>query len=173
LGLKDRWRRKLLEEFLERVAEQESKGPITAQLAVNWACATSRPDALAGQSFRLSVVRSFMTHLRTIIPETELPPERLIETPRRSAPCLFSEADILRLLDCAAALKPKDSIRPHTYRTIIGLLANAGLRASEAIRLRVSDVQLDLDPPRLHIFETKFRKSRLVPVHPTTAQVSR
>jgi integrase/recombinase XerD len=173
LGLKDRWRRKLLEEFLERVAAEESKGPITAQLAVDWACATSRPDALASQSFRLSVVRGFLTHLRTIIPETERPPDRLLKTPHRSAPSLFSHADILRLLDCAAALKPKDSIRPHTYRTIIGLLANAGLRANEAIRLRVSDVQLDLDPPRLHIFETKFRKSRLVPVHSTTAQVLR
>jgi integrase len=47
------------------------------------------------------------------------------------------------------------------------------LRASEAVGLRISDVQLDLDPPVLHIFETKFRKSRLVPLHSTTAEVLR
>lgn len=173
MGLKDRWQRKLLEGFLERVAAEQANGPITAQLAVAWACATSRTDAVASQSFRLSVVRGFLTHVRTVIPETELLPTRLIQTPRRSAPSLFSQADIARLLDSAAALKPKASLRPHTYRTMIGLLANTGLRASEALRLRMNDVQLDLDPPRLHIFETKFRKSRWVPLHPTTAQVLR
>jgi integrase len=48
-------------------------------------------------------------------------------------------------------------------------LASTGLRVGEALRLRVTDVWLDGDPPCLYIRETKFYKSRLVPLHPSTA----
>jgi len=51
----------------------------------------------------------------------------------------------------------------------MGLLASSGLRASEALNLTVTDVLLDLDPPRLQIRKTKFHKSRLVPIHQTVA----
>ena len=57
--------------------------------------------------------------------------------------------------------------------TLIGLLASCGLRAGEALRLRVADVALEAIPPRLVIRETKFRKSRIVPIHPTTADALR
>jgi integrase/recombinase XerD len=60
-------------------------------------------------------------------------------------------------------------LRPHTLSTLLGLLASTGLRVGEAIRLRVDQVQLDLDPPQLHILATKFYKSRIVPLHPSTA----
>jgi integrase/recombinase XerD len=111
--------------------------------------------------------------VKTVVPEKEIPPNRYLKAQRRPTPYLFSRDDILRLLDCAGDLRSRGSLRPHTYRTIIGLLACTGLRASEVVRLRVSDVQLNLDPPVLHIFETKFRKSRLVPLHSTTAEVLR
>jgi integrase len=50
---------------------------------------------------------------------------------------------------------------------LFGLLASTGLRPNEALKLRVSDVQLDELPPRLLIWQTKFHKSRWVPLHPT------
>jgi len=52
---------------------------------------------------------------------------------------------------------------------LIGLLASTGLRVGEAIRLQAGDVKLALDPPQLHIIETKFHKSRIVPLQPSTA----
>jgi integrase len=61
-------------------------------------------------------------------------------------------------------------LRPHTLSTLIGLLASTGLRIGEAIRLRVDHVKLEVDPPQLHILETKFHKSRIVPLHPSTAE---
>ncbi len=173
VGLKDRRHRELLEDLLEHLAKKPSAGPIPAQLIVDWACSTPDPDAVASQCARLSIARGFLTHVKSVFPETEIPPDQYLRTRRRPTPYLFSQDDILRLLDCAGELRPRGSMRPHTYRTIIGLLASTGLRASEAIRLRVSDVQLDSDPPVLHIFETKFRKSRWVPLHSTTAQVLR
>src|SRR5207244_1693971 len=53
--------------------------------------------------------------------------------------------------------------------TLIGLLASTVLRVGEALRLTVTDVVLESEPPCLHIRETKFYKSRLVPLHPSTA----
>ena len=169
IGLKNRRHRKLLEDFLQYISNQQAVGPFPARLAVDWACSTLRPDAVAGQAFRLTIVRGFLTYLKTVFPETEIPPRRYFKTQRRRTPYLFSQDDIVRLLDCAGDTKPRGSMNSHTYRTIIGLLASTGLRASEALRLKVSDVQLDLDPPVLHIFETKFLKSRWVPLHATTA----
>ena len=71
---------------------------------------------------------------------------------------------VRQILEEAGRLGPQDSLRPHTYRTLFGVLASCGLRISEALALFVDDVT----PDGLLIRETKFRKSRLVPIHPTT-----
>jgi integrase len=57
-----------------------------------------------------------------------------------------------------------------THQTLFGLLACTGLRPSEAINLLVPDVQLDEQPPRLLIRQSKFHKSRWIPLHPTAAE---
>ena len=54
------------------------------------------------------------------------------------------------------------------YTTLLGLIAATGLRVSEALDLRFTDVQTD---GVLLIRRTKFGKSRLVPLHPTVAAV--
>lgn len=61
------------------------------------------------------------------------------------------------------------SFRQKTYGTVIGLLASTGLRIGEALRLALDHAHLDHDPPCLEILDTKFHKSRLVPIHATTA----
>jgi len=53
---------------------------------------------------------------------------------------------------------------------VLGLLASTGLRVGEALRLQIDQVKLELDPPQLHIRETKFHKSRIVPLHLSTAE---
>ena len=70
------------------------------------------------------------------------------------------------MLVAAGELKP-DGLRPLTYVTLFGLLAATGMRLSEALRLERKD--LNLDQPSLTVRETKFKKSRLVPIHVTTA----
>ena len=76
-------------------------------------------------------------------------------------------------MEAARSLGPRGALRPHTVATVIGLLASCGLRAGEAIRLDIDDVDLVSDLPCLQIRRTKFRKSRLVPLHPTTAAALR
>ncbi|NGO55407.1 tyrosine-type recombinase/integrase, partial [Allomesorhizobium camelthorni] len=67
------------------------------------------------------------------------------------------------------SLPPTTGLRRWTYHCCIGLLAVAGLRLGEAIRLRRGDV--DLEEGVLTIHHSKFGKSRIVPVHATTVTV--
>ena len=78
----------------------------------------------------------------------------------------FLPQEVIDLLAAARRIGPPGSIRPATYETLFGLMASAGLRVSEALHLRDADV--DLKRGLLTIRQTKFAKSRLLPVHPTT-----
>ena len=64
---------------------------------------------------------------------------------------------------CGCAPKGGLALRPQTYATLLALLASTGLRVSEALGLLHTDVTAD----GLLIRETKFRKTRLVPLHDT------
>src|SRR3982074_1303976 len=67
-------------------------------------------------------------------------------------------------MPAAASLPPAGTIRPLTYAMLFGLLAATGMRISEALALRLGDVTED----GLIVVKTKFKKSRLIPLHPTT-----
>lgn len=85
-------------------------------------------------------------------------------TIRRHPPRIFSVEEISAVMVLADSLWPTDSIRPLTYRTVIGLLFSTGMRIGEALRLRLND----LAPDGLTINQTKFRKSRWLPLHEST-----
>jgi len=95
------------------------------------------------------------------IPPTDALGRGLFE---RRIPHIHSADDIAALMRAAASLKPSDSIRPLMYETLFGLLAATGVRISEALALRLDDVTAD----GLIIRQTKFQKSRLLPLHATT-----
>lgn len=97
-----------------------------------------------------------------------------VQVPARRAtssriPFLFDLPTATRLLAVARALpdRAKGRWRGVTYETIFALLYGLGLRVGEVARLRVGD----FDPHRdtLFIRETKFGKSRLVPMGPKLA----
>lgn len=173
LGFSTHAAKLLLRDFLKFVAARDSSGPLRAEVALEWACATSAQRGTAGQAARLSMARGFLAHLKASIPETEVPAHGLLASVRRPHPYLFTPEQLSQLLDAVALIGPRGSLRPHAYSTLIGLLASTGLRVGEALRLNVSDVGLDLDPPQLHIRLSKFRKSRIVPLHSTTAESMR
>jgi integrase/recombinase XerD len=169
LGFQMRAEKLLLPEFVAFVHAQGVTGPIRAQLALAWACQASAHRGPGGAARRLSIVRGFLTYLRASAPDTDVPDPGLLPSPRRPKPYLFTPTQLTALFTAAHASRPHRSLRPHTLSTLIGLLASTGLRVGEAIRLQESDVTLELDLPQLHIHETKFHKSRLVPLHPSTA----
>ena len=131
---------------------------------------SSGPAASAGQhAHRLSIVRGFLTMVRAAEPDVGVPGAGLLSSRKRSTPRILAPNEIAALMDAARELGPRDGLRPHTVCTVIGLLASCGLRAGEAIHLDIDHVDLVGALPCLQIQRTKFGKSRLVPLHPTTA----
>jgi len=170
LGFHIRAEKLLLPEFVAFVKAQEIPGPIRTQMALEWACQASAHRGPSGAARRLSIARRFLLYLQATAPDTEVPASGLLPTPRRPKPYLFTPAQLTALCEAAQASRPRGSLRPFTLSTLLGLLASTGLRVGEAIRLQVDHVKLHLDPPQLHILETKFHKSRIVPLHPSTAE---
>ena len=168
LGFVLRSRGTLLAGFARYVAERKHRGPLTADIMIEWARQDKwQRGTPSTWATRLAFVRHFARHLKQFEPETEVPEELAFGTePGRVAPHIFHEQEIINLLAAARQLGPTGSIRPATYETLFGLMASTGLRVSEALHLRDADV--DLKRGMLTIRQTKFAKSRLLPVHPTT-----
>ena len=74
------------------------------------------------------------------------------------------------MLEAARHLSSRSAWAATTYPTLLGLLASCGLRVGEALRLQLHDVALETTLPHLQIRHTKFRKTRLVALHPTTVE---
>jgi integrase/recombinase XerD len=170
LGFQMRAEKILLPEFIAYIHAQQAPYPIRAQHALAWACQASAHRGPSGAARRLSIARGFLRHLQAVIPATEVPAPGLLPTPRRPHPFLFTPPQIMALVEAAHASRPRGSLRPHTLASLLGLLASTGLRVGEALRLQSAHVHLDRAPPQLHILETKFHKSRVVPLHPSTAE---
>ena len=90
-------------------------------------------------------------------------PEAPPRVPRSFRPRIFSQQELARLLDATEILQSSGRpLRKETYRTLLLVLYGAGLRPGEGLRLRVCDV--DIEARLLCVWDTKFFKSRLVPV---------
>jgi integrase/recombinase XerD len=145
-----------------RFAIAQGDTHVVTRTAIAWARqACSEPQ----RATRLKTIIRFARFSRATDRRHELPPYGVFNPQRqRPIPYLFRHDEVQALMAHAAQLGPVGSLRPHVYRTLIGLLAATGLRISEALGLCFQDVT----PDGLMIRETKFKKSRLVPLHPTT-----
>jgi integrase len=162
LGYKLERAGKLLPQFLDYL-EQTGAEAVTTERALAWA--TLPVGSGRWWAFRLSMVRGFAAYLQTLDPATEVPPKDLLAgRPPRATPYLYSDAEIAALIAAADTLR--FPLRVATYRTLIGLLAVTGLRVGEAIRLDRGD--LDFTHELLVVRNSKFGKSREVPLHPST-----
>jgi integrase/recombinase XerD len=170
LGFSTRAARPLLHDFLAFLEVQQNLEALPARVAFEWACGRAAPRAVTSQAARLRVVRGFLSYARASLPEINVPEPGLLAGLRRSHPYLFSPADLTRLLNAARQLSSRSAWATTTYPTLLGLLASCGLRVGEALRLQLHDVALETAPPHLQIHQTKFRKTRLVPLHPTTVE---
>jgi integrase len=147
---------------------QERATVVTSSLALRWAMAPAsvRPTTWAG---RLTVIRQFAHYLKGFDPATEIPAARLLPfPPKRCQPYLYSLDEIERLMSAARSMPSRQTLKPHTVATLIGLLAVTGMRVNEALGARREDV--DLESGVITIRGSKFTKSRLVPLHPSTVQ---
>ncbi|WP_421996695.1 tyrosine-type recombinase/integrase [Roseovarius confluentis] len=143
-------------------------GPLTTRITLDWVQGQAKYAKPLSWARRLDVLRPFARYLARLDPATEFPQTAIFgRSHRRLAPHIYSEQEICDLLGAARRLAPHGGLRPATYETIFGLIAATGLRLSEALHLRCGDA--DLDQGVLTVRNTKFRKSRHVPLHPTVA----
>jgi integrase len=163
---------------LDRLTKESAlpAGTIDEAFARKWLapCASRGPNTRLGRYYLL---RRFCRFLARRRPDTFIPGEPL--RPRRrpsDPPYIYSREELRMLLDGALSLRDWERqhrcpIRSKTMHAIILLLATAGLRISEALHLTLRDA--DLEDGVLSIRQSKFCKSRLVPVSTGTADVLR
>ncbi|MCX6917479.1 MAG: tyrosine-type recombinase/integrase [Verrucomicrobia bacterium] len=151
--------------------EKNGSARITIKLALEYA--TQRQDEKpVSWSRRLGIIRGFARYRIGADPKTEVPPLGLLKfRSQRATPYLYSGDEIRRLLQAALQMNTHYELQRHTYYCLFGVLAVTGLRVGEAIRLQAQDV--DLSEGILNVRGTKFGKSRLVPVAPSTRAVLR
>lgn len=146
--------------------DSKSASHITTKLALRWA--TQPVGAQPAQwANRLSVIRQFARFMSASDPRTEIPPPGLLPYRyKRKPPYIYHDDEVRQLLRAARHIRSATGLRATSYSTLIGLLAVTGLRINEALGLDDQDV--DLADGVLTIRRTKFGKSRLVPLHPST-----
>jgi integrase len=158
---------KSLARFLKFLASRKARF-ITTQLALEWA-QQSRNVQRATRARKLSMVRQFARWMSVVDPRHEIPPRRLLDVRhRRGKPHIYSDEEICRLMAEATRLKSSNGLKPLTLATFIGLLAATGLRPGEAAALEQCDVNPEAQ--LLTVRNSKFGKSRIVPIHPSTAK---
>ena len=151
-------------------AERAGAGTITTELALSWA-AQPREASPIWLAHRLSAVRGFARYLHALDPATEIPPADLLPAPgyQPAPPYLYSDADVAALLAAARRLTPP--LQAATFETLLGLLAAAGLRIGEAMRLDRDDI--DWEDKALVVHSSKFGRSREVVCHDSTIEALR
>ena len=168
IGANAKWLCSFLQ-FL-RGPEQAPDQPVTSKLVFDWLDASMPPEStILNRSRRLSVIRQFLEYLSAADPNTQTPELRLFAGYKRPKPFLFSKEELASVLVEASQWKPGD-FSSVVLHTALGLIASAGLRASEAVGLDRNDVMPRDRPGTIIIRESKFGKSRLVPLHPSVAR---
>jgi integrase len=163
LGFKLERAEKLLGQFVSH-CEAAGSDVVTMQLALTWAMLPkgASPNWLG---HRLSVVRGFARYVALLDERTEVPPPDVLPArSHRATPYLYAEGEVVSLMEAAGKLR--SPLRRATLRTLVGLLYVTGMRVGEAIRLDRDDV--DLIRGLLLVRDSKFGKSRELPVHEST-----
>lgn len=147
-----------------RYLDHSGQTCVTTENILAWATAPNGAPVWHGA--RLAAVRSFTRWAHAFDPGIQVPAPGLLPFRKpRAVPFIYSSEQVQALLERADRLP--SPMAAATYRTLIGLLAATGLRVSEAINLN----RADLDAGVLTIADTKFGKTRLVPLHPSVQDV--
>jgi integrase len=145
------------------------QGALTLDVQLDWAREHVLKTSSITWARRLEIVRPFAIYYRQFEP-TSIVPDGNTFGPghRRLAPHIYTDQEIVELLQHAALLPPNGGLRPLTYNILFGLIASTGLRISEALSLLDTDV--NIKDASLTIRQTKFNKSRYLPLHESTVQ---
>lgn len=152
----------LLNTFCRRIGMEIEVGEIRAEQVAVFLAGTGpvnrywrrKYDTLRG-FYRYATSRGFVDHVPL--------PATVPKMPERFVPYIYSADELQRLINPTSPEKIGfRKLQPHTLRVVLILLYGAGLRIGEAVALTLQDV--DLDAAVITVRDTKFHKTRLVPV---------
>jgi integrase/recombinase XerD len=150
----------LLQAFCRAVGSDVDMRDVTAERVLSFlgrptTCYWHRKYSTLNVFYRYAISRGHVSSSPLPVTVPKLPP--------RFVPYIYSVNEVRRLLDATASYRKIHLLlEPYTFRAIILILYGAGLRISEALSLKMSDV--DFLAGVLFIRETKFYKSRLLPI---------
>jgi len=157
---------KLIFQFIDFLKREKAEY-ITYALALRWA--TMPACHPARWKNRYGAIRRFAQYVQSLEPKTEVLPKGALQQryPRRK-PYIYTDREILRLAKAAKQSRAPKGLWGWTFYTLFSLLAVTGMRVAELVNLNREDV--DLKDGILIIRESKFRKSRLIPIHTSTSR---
>ncbi len=170
LGFEFRSQLYVLRQF-DRIARTEMtvSGPVTRGTVESFLRSLQRLMPTT-RRLRFSIIRQFLLHLRQFEPDTFVPDRSL--APGRGSPRtphVYTDDEIQALLQEAMRFPARyPGRRWLLHHTVFALLYVTGLRVSEALALNLGDV--DLSGAVIHVRRTKFHKTRLVPLAPSTCE---
>ena len=145
---------------LGRFLAHHTTPDLTAETFAAW-CRTQNHLKPGVRRARLRIVRNFCLYRQRTAPQCFIPDPQEFPAPHQPLhPHLFTETEIVRLLQAAACLKPVPHapLRAAVLRLAIILLYTTGLRRGELLRLVIGDY--DPRAQTLLIRGSKFHKSR-------------
>ena len=165
LGFKMQKYEETLKEFVSFFKKSNAKY-LTTDFALKWAQKPTEVNP-AWWTERLSMLRGFAAYWKIYDSRAEVPPHKILTTIyKRPSPHIYSNDEVCKILNTASQFFPERLLFKHTYSTLFAMLWATGLRVGEARALNREDVDLSIGV--IKIRETKFTKSRLIPIHATT-----
>jgi len=145
-----------------RFADERGDRHVRTSTSLEWAAAGSSPHT---RHVRLRCVVQLARFLHAEDSGHEIPPRApFLRSRGRRKPYIYTPDEIQRLLGAARRIRATYPLRREVYTALLGLISATGLRVSETRNLLLDDV---LPDGILRIRNTKFGKTRLVPLHPS------
>jgi integrase/recombinase XerD len=164
LGADLRTDERILRRFVT-FADNDGVTHTSTDLFLRWH-ATLADAGSSTRAARLSKVRLFAQWLSGLDSDHEVPPRGLLpDRYRRVRPYIYSEAEVIAIVEHARTLPSIYGMRGLTCSMLFGLIAVTGLRISEALRLDPGD--LDTESGVLRVRHGKLGKERLLPLDPS------
>ena len=159
----------ILLDGLARHLETAGLTTVTVQAAAEWAMLPR--DAHPNRwKQRLDAARGFARYLAASDPAAEVPPMGMLAArPNRHQPYIFTGPEIAALFEEAG--RHRWHLPAVTYPALLGLIAATGIRVGEAVRL--DDADVGLDESMITIRDSKYGKSRRIPVDATVTAALR
>lgn len=163
LGYKYDTTRESLRRFSHFTLNYKIKNKVlNKQLVIAW-ISKRKNEAISTWEHRKNYLLQFTLYMQNLGYDVFIPPKSHKVRRGEYIPYIFTHEEIKHFLESVDSIKPHPlSIKHKSYPFLFRLLYCCGLRISEALNLKISDI--DFDNGVLFIRESKFNKERIIPV---------